>query len=403
MNEHPKYDTCFFERYARETLIDLVGTRYAGLVNLDRPDLQDHALSIGIEVTRAMREGKRPAENMINNVAGEQVVSPGLNQERTNKIMDEDKNAGYGFVLNGQAIGKAEKIYWQNALPLQNIIHNKVEKVIDGFYGHFKEFGLYIFSLEHLQQSDIVETVDWIVDLQKGKELHYDYLYISQCDELWECNLNLREATRHAISVEKRKFYYHKALVMEEDRLLKEKKESIRRLIRSRKHGYMESQLVHWSKDACHQIERTQKWKEAKSVLLYSNLPDEIQTKQLMEHAISSGKTVVLPAVVGDDLELRLYKGEESLQTGAFHILEPNGNAYFGGIDLAIVPGMAFDKKGHRLGRGKGFYDRLFCHLNCYKIGLCFHFQILESLPVEEHDICMDCVISNVLNTPQLP
>lgn len=58
MNEHPKYDTCFFERYARETLIDLVGTRYAGLVNLDRPDLQDHALSIGIEVTRAMREGK---------------------------------------------------------------------------------------------------------------------------------------------------------------------------------------------------------------------------------------------------------------------------------------------------------------------------------------------------------
>lgn len=395
MNTEPKYDTCFFERYARETLIDLVSCRYAGLVNRDRPDLQDDYQSIGIEVTRAMRESKKSAGRMVNNVAGNQVLKSVSISNPANNIENEDIFADYGFVLNGQANGKAEKLYWLKALPLQKIILNKIEKVIDGFYGDFEEFGLYVFSLEHLAQSDIIETVDWIIDIQEGRKHHYNYLYVSQCDELWVCNLTLREVVRHTIPLEKRRRYYQQALLKQKEQPFSEYKQRLRTIIRTRKSVYSMGQLSSWSEEACLLLEKSPEWNEAKTILLYCNLPDEVQTKGLIRRAISSGKKIVLPVVSNQDLELRAYQGEGTLQEGAYHILEPQGEEYKGSVDLAVVPGMAFDKDGHRLGRGKGFYDRLFHRISCPKIGLCFHFQVLENIPVEPHDIRMDSVISN--------
>ena len=69
----PKFDTCFFERYAMVSLATLLGEHYAHLVNRDRPDLQDEAQSIGIEVTRAIRENKNVANALVNEMAGEDV------------------------------------------------------------------------------------------------------------------------------------------------------------------------------------------------------------------------------------------------------------------------------------------------------------------------------------------
>ena len=64
-------------------------------------------------------------------------------------------------------------------------------------------------------------------------------------------------------------------------------------------------------------------------------------------------------------------------------------------IDLAVIPGMAFDRDGHRLGRGKGFYDKLLPGIKCRKIGLCFSFQLADSVPIEPHDIVMDMVLTD--------
>ena len=101
--------------------------------------------------------------------------------------------------------------------------------------------------------------------------------------------------------------------------------------------------------------------------------------------------------MAGEELELHRYQGEQELAMGtSFGIQESIGPLFtdYEHIDLAIIPGMAFTPQGHRLGRGKGYYDRLLPHLHCPLIGLAFPFQILPSIPTESHDICMNEIIS---------
>lgn len=132
--------------------------------------------------------------------------------------------------------------------------------------------------------------------------------------------------------------------------------------------------------------------------LTYWPLSDEVDIRPLIDQLVAEGKTVVLPKVTGDEtMELRRYTSRDDLQEGAFHILEPVGEPFtdYDQIDVALVPGMAFDAAGHRLGRGKGYYDRfLAAHPHLYKIGVCFPFQRVAEVPSEAHDIIMDEVIS---------
>ena len=132
-------------------------------------------------------------------------------------------------------------------------------------------------------------------------------------------------------------------------------------------------------------------------ILLYSALPDEVPTQALMDELVEHGKTVLLPRVINDtDMELRRYTGPQDLQEGAYGIMEPTGELFtdYEAIGVAIIPGMAFDANGHRLGRGKGYYDRFLSRVPyIYKIGLCFSWQIVDCVPSDEHDIMMDKVI----------
>ncbi len=136
---------------------------------------------------------------------------------------------------------------------------------------------------------------------------------------------------------------------------------------------------------------------DAHIVLLYSALPDEVPTLPLLNRLSTEGKTVLLPRVVSDtDMELRRYTGPNDLEQGAFGIMEPTGELFtdYDDIDVAVVPGMAFDREGHRLGRGKGYYDRFLARLpHTYKIGVCFPFQLVDLVPADAHDILMDEVI----------
>ena len=136
---------------------------------------------------------------------------------------------------------------------------------------------------------------------------------------------------------------------------------------------------------------------EARIVLLYSALPDEVPTLPLLNRLTTEGKTVLLPRVVSDtDMELRRYTGPNDLEPGAFGIMEPTGELFtdYDLIDVVVVPGMAFDREGHRLGRGKGYYDRFLAQLpHIYKIGICFPFQLVDKVPADAHDMLMDEVV----------
>ena len=141
---------------------------------------------------------------------------------------------------------------------------------------------------------------------------------------------------------------------------------------------------------------------EAQSIMAYYSLPDEVNTHHLIDDLVAEGKTVLLPKVSGPEtMELRRYTDHADLQEGTYHILEPVGEPFidYASIDIILVPGLAFDAAGHRLGRGRGYYDRFLSslftiHYSLFtSIGLCFDFQKVEEVPVDDFDIPVDIVI----------
>jgi len=177
-----------------------------------------------------------------------------------------------------------------------------------------------------------------------------------------------------------------------------EEKANLRNYIREQKSLCIQEQLTAMSEVVVGGIIFGGQWSVADTILLYYPLPDEVDVRPLIQMAYQAGHRVLLPVVVGNELELRVYQGEESLRAGAYNIMEPVGPLFppeeYSQIELAIVPGMAFDAMGHRLGRGKGYYDRLLPQLTtAYKIGVCFPFQFVSDVPLEEHDVRMNEVI----------
>lgn len=144
-------------------------------------------------------------------------------------------------------------------------------------------------------------------------------------------------------------------------------------------------------------VERDEVFQQAETVLAYWSMDDEVYTHDFVNKWAGS-KTLLLPCVKGDELELRYFDGEERLQPGeGYAIPEPVGELFadWGKIDLILVPGVAFDKFGNRLGRGKGYYDKVLKQTGAYKLGVCFDFQLVERVPVEPHDVKMDRVVAS--------
>lgn len=172
-----------------------------------------------------------------------------------------------------------------------------------------------------------------------------------------------------------------------------EKKE-LRAQIKALKRQHTKEQLVEQSEKILARLEQHPDFVKAEKVMLYNALPDEVQTLNFLEKW-HLRKTIILPTVVGDDIIPVEYAKETTFAVGDFNILEPQNEPYTGDFDLMIVPGVAFDRKGNRLGRGKGYYDRFLSqHLAVKRIGICFDFQLVDEVPAEPFDIRMDEVIS---------
>lgn len=177
---------------------------------------------------------------------------------------------------------------------------------------------------------------------------------------------------------------------------LQESKQQLRKDIASLKKSYAKTTLLDFSEKILKRLEETELFRQASCIALYYSIPGEVQTAAFLEKWYDR-KQLLLPLVVGDDLRLLPYKGFNSLTPGAFGIPEPTDTETAvneSEIDLIIVPGVAFDRKLNRMGRGKGYYDRLLSTLQVPKIGICFDFQLQESVPVEPFDRKMDMVIT---------
>lgn len=171
-------------------------------------------------------------------------------------------------------------------------------------------------------------------------------------------------------------------------------KSEIRKEIRLLKHDISDFDKQTASDAVFSVLFELEEWKNAESVLLYHSLPDELSTLSYLDKIID--KKLYLPKVNGEVLDILPYSGE-TLQIGAYNILEPNttsGKVSPQDLDLIVVPGMAFDTSKNRLGRGKGYYDRLLSSCQAIKIGVCYDFQFLEFIPCDKHDVKMDIIIT---------
>lgn len=177
---------------------------------------------------------------------------------------------------------------------------------------------------------------------------------------------------------------------------LKEEKKNLRKQIRQIKKTFPQQEKLSQSLQIFSFVEKSKRFASAKVVLLYWSMEDEVSTHDFILKWYKD-KTILLPCVVGESLVLRRFEGLESMKEGEqFGILEPVGEIFedYKLIDLMIIPGVAFDTSLHRMGRGRGFYDRLLSVAEADKIGICFDFQLVERVPVEEFDVPMNNVVS---------
>ncbi|MBO7441448.1 MAG: DNA primase [Paludibacteraceae bacterium] len=170
-------------------------------------------------------------------------------------------------------------------------------------------------------------------------------------------------------------------------------KAELRKLVKTRIKNMTEEEKKKESEDVMMKLENTQQFKSAKTILLFHSLPDEVCTHELIEK-YASKKKILLPVIDGEKWHIREYKGD--LKTGEYNIQEPTGVNYYdyGSIDLVVVPGVCFDKDKGRVGRGKGYYDRILNEIKAFKIGICFDCQLLSKVPADEWDVKMDQVMT---------
>jgi 5-formyltetrahydrofolate cyclo-ligase len=140
---------------------------------------------------------------------------------------------------------------------------------------------------------------------------------------------------------------------------------------------------------------------KAKMIFIYISFGNEVDTHKIIEKALSLGKEVCVPKVISRLKGMRALKinSLNNLKVSDYGVLEPEDNSeevFVKDMNLAIIPGLVFDLKGGRIGYGGGFYDRFFSNTNIdiTKIALAYQFQILEELPLEDHDVSINNIIT---------
>ena len=151
------------------------------------------------------------------------------------------------------------------------------------------------------------------------------------------------------------------------------------------------------------QVFRLRAFRGAKTVCCYVALPYEVQTWQMIEEMLAQGKQVVVPVTQSQNKRLGLCEIRDpatELVRGAFGVFEPHPSVRrpirVDEIDIVLVPGVAFDRRGHRLGHGHGYFDRFLARLPkaTPTVGLAFQFQLLDRLPTATHDHVLQTVLT---------
>ncbi len=184
---------------------------------------------------------------------------------------------------------------------------------------------------------------------------------------------------------------------------IREKKREIRNNVANILEELSDNEIKEKTKQIENRLFEFANFMEAKIVLLYINSKSEVMTWEIIKRSFDYNKVVVLPAFDTEKYEMKLMKVDNidtDLKPGPRGILEPDANRCkivpIDSIDIAIIPGVALDEKGERIGSGEGYYDRLIPKLSITtrKVALAFEGQIIQQVPVESHDKNVDIIIT---------
>lgn len=177
-------------------------------------------------------------------------------------------------------------------------------------------------------------------------------------------------------------------------------KQALRQRIRAELKKLTPEERAAASLQACSRLEQQAVWQKAQSILFYAPIAGEVDIWRLAMDAQAAGKTICLPRYSPEEkvyLACLVGDAARELRKGHFGVREPNAlcaKISSNRLDLILVPGIAFDFDGRRLGRGKGFYDQLLTSLQGPTCGVAFDQQIVGQIPTEPHDISLSCILT---------
>jgi 5-formyltetrahydrofolate cyclo-ligase len=174
-------------------------------------------------------------------------------------------------------------------------------------------------------------------------------------------------------------------------------KNAIRKRILKCRDALSPAAVLSWSAEVTARFLSADAYADATTLALYCAIRSEVRTAEIFTAAQQAGKRLLYPRTVGSSLEFVVVENLQMLVAGRFGIHEPLSGAILPleEIDLMVLPGVAFDQKGIRLGYGLGCYDRVLAPpTRPTLVGLAYDFQIVPSLPQEEHDIPVDFVVT---------
>lgn len=173
-------------------------------------------------------------------------------------------------------------------------------------------------------------------------------------------------------------------------------KKALRQRIKEQKRSMTQEQISLASQKLGQLFADCALYKQADTIYFYLPYNQEVRTVPMVERALSEGKRVAVPKVYGDEMRFIYIEDLSGIAPGSFGIPEPvaDGPVADDPNALVLMPGLAFDRQGNRMGYGGGFYDKfLNQEPNHPTVALCYEFQMQESLPVEEFDVPVDLVL----------
>ncbi|MCD8355812.1 MAG: 5-formyltetrahydrofolate cyclo-ligase [Clostridia bacterium] len=175
-------------------------------------------------------------------------------------------------------------------------------------------------------------------------------------------------------------------------------KSELRSTLLRQRHAIPQAERDAVNQSICQKVVASTQYHEAENIFIYWSTEDEIDTHAIIADALRQGKRVCVPKCLpGHVMEPRQILSEADLTEETFGIPEPGAHCEVissDEIQLCIVPALACDSSGTRLGYGGGFYDRFLPKTRAYRMALCAQARILETIPVQPHDVRCDCIMT---------